>query len=385
MSEPVAMSQTSQHAVVLRLGTRASELATSQSGWVADQLRSLGHEVELVLVQTEGDRNRAPLTQIGGTGVFVSALREALLAGEIDCAVHSLKDIPVAAAPGLVTAAVPEREDPRDVLVSRDGMSLTELPEGAVIGTGSPRRAVQLAAAAPHVTVTQIRGNVGSRINRVTSGELDAIVLAAAGLRRLGRFGEASQVLDAATMLPAPGQGALAVECRAEDADVVQALAHLEHAPTRICVTAERALLGALEAGCSAPVGALARCDGDDVVLDAVVGPTDSPVSADAALTPRAADTGLLGGARGQSGTVPTDSGLLAADGGQSGTVPGDSGLLRHQVRGRDPVELGREMARYFLDHLVATGDLTPSHTRSHLVPTGDRNPTDPRSTIPGA
>lgn len=368
MSEQVAMSQTSQHGAVLRLGTRASELATSQSGWVADQLRALGHTVELVLVQTEGDRNRAPLTQIGGTGVFVSALREALLAGEIDCAVHSLKDIPVAAAPGLVTAAVPEREDPRDVLVSRDEMSLTDLPEGAVIGTGSPRRAVQLAAAAPHVTVTQIRGNVGSRINRVASGELDAIVLAAAGLRRLGRFDEASQVLEPTTMLPAPGQGALAVECRAEDTDVVQALAHLEHAPTRVCVTAERALLGALEAGCSAPVGALARCDGDDIVLDAVVGPTDSPGSGDETLRPRAADSGLLAGAT--TASRPT---------------PGGSGLLRHQVRGRDPVELGREMARYFLDHLVATGDLTPPQARSHLVPTSDRNPTDPRSTIPGA
>ncbi|USQ76752.1 hydroxymethylbilane synthase [Ornithinimicrobium cryptoxanthini] len=379
------MNQTSQHAAVLRLGTRASELATSQSGWVADHLRSLGHEVELVLVQTEGDRNRAPLTQIGGTGVFVSALREALLAGEIDCAVHSLKDIPVAAAPGLVTAAVPEREDPRDVLVSRDGMSLTELPEGAVIGTGSPRRAVQLAAAAPHVTVTQIRGNVGSRINRVTSGELDAIVLAAAGLRRLGRLGEASQVLELTTMLPAPGQGALAVECRAEDAAVVQALAHLEHAPTRICVTAERALLGALEAGCSAPVGALARWDGEDVVLEAVVGPTDSLASGDAAPTPRAADSGLLVAARGQSRAVPADGGLLAGAGGQSRAVPADHGLLRHRVRGRDPVELGREMAAYFLDHLVATGDLTPPKAGSHLVATGDRFPTDPRSTIPGA
>lgn len=337
---------------VLRLGTRSSELATSQSGWVADQLRARGHEVELVLVQTEGDRNSAPLTQIGGTGVFVSALREALLAGEIDCAVHSLKDIPVAEAAGLVTAAVPEREDPRDVLVSRDGLSLMDLPEGAVIGTGSPRRAVQLAAAAPQVTVAQLRGNVGSRINRVTSGELDAIVLAAAGLRRLDRLGEASQVLDPATMLPAPGQGALAVECRADDSAVAAILGHLEHAATRACVTAERALLGALEAGCSAPVGALAEFDGDELVLDAVVGPAGPPEPGAEALAPRARDSGLLAGAD-------------------------TSGLLRHQVRGRDPVELGAEMAHYFLSHLAAPGNQVP--------PTGDRFSIAPRSTIPGA
>ena len=296
----------------LRLGTRASELATSQSGWVADRLRARGHEVELVLVQTEGDRSTAPLTQIGGTGVFVSALREALLEGRIDCAVHSLKDIPVAEEAGLVVVAVPEREDPRDVLVSRDGLRLADLPDGALIGTGSPRRAVQLEDAAPGARVTDLRGNVGSRIAKVTSGALDAIVLAAAGLNRLGRADEASEVLDTTVMLPAPGQGALAVECRSGDAATVELLAVLEHPATRTCVAAERALLAELEAGCSAPVGALARIEGDEIVLDAVVGNASG-------------------------------------------------GTLRHSLRGADASGLGREMAQHFLSRLAPAGLNHPS------------------------
>ncbi|MCK0113684.1 hydroxymethylbilane synthase [Ornithinimicrobium sp. F0845] len=302
-----ATGAASSHARPLRLGTRASELATSQSGWVADRLRARGQEVELVLVQTEGDRSSAPLTQIGGTGVFVSALREALLDGRIDCAVHSLKDLPVAEEPGLVVVAVPEREDPRDVLVSRDGLLLADLPDGALIGTGSPRRAVQLEVAAPRARVTDLRGNVGSRIAKVTSGALDAIVLAAAGLNRLGRIGEASELLDTTVMLPAPGQGALAVECRADDPATVELLSALEHAPTRTCVTAERTLLSELEAGCSAPVGALARLEGDQIVLDAVVG-----------------------GASGET--------------------------IRHSLRGADAAELGRAMAHHFLGQLAPTG-----------------------------
>lgn len=287
----------------LRLGTRASELATSQSGWVADQLRALGHEVELVLVSTEGDRSSAPLTQIGGTGVFVSALREALQEGRIDLAVHSLKDLPVGEEAGLVVAAIPEREDPRDIVISRDRLRLADLPEGAVIGTGSPRRAVQLEAAAPHTTVVGLRGNVGRRIGKVTDGSLDAIVLAAAGLRRLGRIAEASEVLEPTVMLPAPGQGALAVECRTDDRETTRLLMQLDHAPTREAVTAERALLGALEAGCSAPIGALATRQGGALVLDAVIGTSE--------------------------------------------------GLLRHTVRGTTPVDLGHEIAHHFLTHLA--------------------------------
>lgn len=245
----------------LRLGTRASRLATTQSEWVAERIRSLGHAVELVLVSTHGDVSDRPLTEIGGTGVFVSALREALLADQIDLAVHSLKDLPVAAAPGLVLAAVPEREDPRDVLVSATGRGLADLPEGALVGTGSPRRAAQLRALASPMVVAPVRGNVDTRIGQVRDGTLDAVVLAAAGLRRLGRIDEASELLDPEVMLPAPGQGALAVECRDGDEDVRELLAALDHAETRAAVTAERAVLARLEAGCTAPVAALARVE----------------------------------------------------------------------------------------------------------------------------
>lgn len=242
----------------LRLGTRASALATSQSGWVADRLRAAGHQVELVRVTTEGDTSRRSLTEIGGTGVFASALRDALLEDRIDLAVHSLKDLPTAPCPGLTVAAVPEREDPRDVLVARDGLTLTQLPAGAVIGTGSPRRAAQLALARPDLQVRDIRGNVDSRIRMVRDGTVDAVVLAWAGLARLDRLAEATEVLDTALMVPAAGQGALAIECRETDRELVDLLASvLEHEDTRTAVTGERAALAALEAGCTAPVGVL--------------------------------------------------------------------------------------------------------------------------------
>ena len=244
----------------LRLGTRRSALATSQSGWVADRLREAGREVELVLVTTEGDTSRRSLTEIGGTGVFASALRGALLDGRIDLAVHSLKDLPTAPAEGLVVAAVPEREDPRDVLVARDGLALQDLPTGAVVGTGSPRRAAQLGLLRPDLEVRDIRGNVDSRIRMVRDHVLDAVVLARAGLARLGRLDEATEVLDLEDMVPAAGQGALAVECRVDDTGLAADLAEiLDHPATRAAVSAERAALAALEAGCTAPVGALAE------------------------------------------------------------------------------------------------------------------------------
>lgn len=246
---------------VLRLGTRASELATTQSGHVADALRArLGVEVELVHVSTEGDTSRAPLASLGGTGVFVSALREALLRGECDLAVHSLKDLPTQPYPGITLAAVPEREDPHDVLVASDGRRLEDLGPGSRIGTGSPRRAAQLAALGRGLELVGIRGNVGTRIGFVSSGELDAVVLARAGLNRLGRLDRATDVIGFDVMLPAPGQGALGVECRTDDTDLVAALSGaLEHPPTRTAVVAERAVLSVLEAGCSAPLGALAE------------------------------------------------------------------------------------------------------------------------------
>ncbi|MFH8476872.1 hydroxymethylbilane synthase [Streptomyces sp. NPDC018000] len=269
----------------LRLGTRRSKLAMAQSGLVADAVSEVtGRAVELVEITTYGDTSREHLAQIGGTGVFVAALREALLRGEVDFAVHSLKDLPTAQPEGLVLAAVPVREDPRDVLVARDGLTFEQLPSGARIGTGSPRRMAQLNAYARNhgldIETVPIRGNVDTRIGYVRSGELDAVVLAAAGLSRLGRTGEATDFLSLDTVLPAPGQGALAIECAATSADLAAALAELDDPYTRAAVTAERALLAALEAGCSAPVGALADLlvDGqavNELRLRGVVGSTD--------------------------------------------------------------------------------------------------------------
>jgi hydroxymethylbilane synthase len=249
----------------IRIGTRASVLATTQSRWVGDRVTAaLGRQIELVEITTEGDRAPEPLAQLGGTGVFVSALREALLEGRIDVAVHSLKDLPTAPATGLALAAVPEREDPRDVLVARDGLTLGELPVGSRVGTGSPRRAAQLHALGLGVEIVGIRGNVDSRIRKVREGAYDAVVLARAGLARLDRLDEATEVLDPLQMLPAPGQGALAVETRDGD-DLERELAVLDDARSRAAVTAERAVLATLEGGCSAPIGVLAEvAEGDD-------------------------------------------------------------------------------------------------------------------------
>ena len=269
----------------LRLGTRRSPLALAQSAAVAAALTAAtGRDVELVEIVTEGDRNPGPLAALGGAGVFTSALRDALLAGDIDLAVHSLKDLPTAPQAGLVIAAVPPREDPRDVLVSREDLGLGELPAGSRVGTGSPRRAAQLRALGYGLDVVDIRGNVDSRLRKVADAEVDAVVLARAGLARLGRLDAVTEVLDPTQMLPAPGQGALAVECRADREDVVDALATLDDTPSRVSVTAERALLAALEAGCSAPVGALADvsdADGPDaeVYLRAVVVAVDGSES----------------------------------------------------------------------------------------------------------
>ena len=243
----------------LRLGTRGSALAMAQSGQVAAMVTDkTGRRVELVEITTYGDVSREALSQIGGTGVFVNALREALLAGEIDFAVHSYKDLPTAPADGLVVAAVPPREDPRDALVTRDGRTLAELPAGSRIGTGAPRRIAQLNALGFGVECVPIRGNVDTRIRKVTDGELDAVVLARAGLARLDRLDAVTEVLDPMLVLPAPAQGALALECRADDTDLTELLGVLDDPDTRGAVAAERSLLSALEAGCSAPVAAWA-------------------------------------------------------------------------------------------------------------------------------
>jgi len=285
----------------IRLGTRRSALALAQAGRVADALRGGGHDVALVEVVTEGDRSSAALTQLGGTGVFVTELRRQLADGAIDIAVHSLKDLPTAAAEGLVIAAVPPREDPRDALVSRDDVSLNQLAQGATIGTGSPRRAAQLRALGLGLEIVAIRGNVDTRLRRVSDGDLDAVVVAAAGLARLGRLEEAAELLDPGQLLPAPGQGALAVECRADDESLVDVVRRsLEDASTRAAVTAERALLAALEAGCTAPVGALADVavgdDGDDeIYLRANVTAVDGSRAVKLSITGPVADGDRLG------------------------------------------------------------------------------------------
>lgn len=290
----------------LRLGTRASALATTQSGHVADLVRErLGREVELVEVSTEGDVNRAPLASMGGTGVFVSALRDALLDGRVDLAVHSLKDLPTYPADGIALAAVPPREDPRDVVVARDGLTLGELPVGSRVGTGSPRRVSQLAALGLGLELQGIRGNVDTRIRKVRDGEVDAVVLARAGLSRLGRLEEATEVLDPLQMLPAPGQGALAIECRSADTDLLAALAVLDDPATRAAVTAERAVLSTLEAGCSAPLGALAEVvegeDGEELWLRATA------LSEDGALSVRMSATGPVDDAAGLGTRLASD------------------------------------------------------------------------------
>jgi len=257
----------------LRLGSRRSPMAVAQSGGVARLITEYtGRPVELVGVTTLGDVSRAQLTQIGGTGVFVSALRESLLGGEVDFAVHSLKDLPTGAAPGITLAAVPARDDPRDALITRDGAKFADLPIGARIGTGSPRRAAQLLLLRPDVSCVPIRGNADTRLGKVRDGELDAVVLAYAGLGRIGRTDSVSEIFEPDDILPAPGQGALAVECRAEDSELAALLATIDHPATHAAVTAERSLLAALEAGCSAPVGAYAVPAGADrLCLQAVV------------------------------------------------------------------------------------------------------------------
>jgi hydroxymethylbilane synthase len=299
----------------LRLGTRASELARTQSQAVADAITAAtGAAVELVPIVTEGDRSSAAIAQLGGTGVFVAAIRRALLEGIVDLAVHSYKDLPTAAEHRLTIAAVPRREDPRDALVARDGLTLGELPAGSKVGTGAPRRIAQLRALGLGLDIVPIRGNVDTRLARVagagTSGDLDAVVLARAGLSRLGRLGVVTETLDPLQVLPAPAQGALAIECRASDARTRELLGRLEDPWTRACVIAERSTLATLEAGCSAPVAAYAEIaegesgyelflrasvtaiDGSDAVRGSVAGPLPEAAALGRALAVELLDRG---------------------------------------------------------------------------------------------
>lgn len=281
----------------IRIGTRGSLLATTQAQGVADQLTEAGHPAELVIISTAGDTSTAPVAQIG-VGVFTTAIRLALREGECDVAIHSYKDLPTAPEDGIAMGAVPPRVDSRDALVSRDNLVLGELPPGSVIGTSSPRRAAQLRALGLGLEIRPLRGNLDSRLGKVASGELDAVVVARAGLVRIGRADVVTEALDPLVMLSAPAQGALAVECRSDDAELVRILAELDDPSTRAAVDAERAVLAALEAGCTAPVGALAEVvdsidedgrifaelslravvaaeDGSEVIRASVVGPVD--------------------------------------------------------------------------------------------------------------
>jgi hydroxymethylbilane synthase len=246
----------------MRLGTRASLLARTQSATVADAwAKATGQSWEEVLITTAGDDTTIPLSQPGQPGVFVSALRAALLAGEVDVIVHSYKDLPSAPAIGIHLAAVPEREDARDVLVSKGNLKLDQLPEGATLGTSSPRRARRMLALRPDLRVEPIRGNVDTRIRKVRDGEYDATILALAGLKRIGREQEAAQILTIDQLVPAPAQGALAIECRQGDRELMDQLKSLSHKASMLRVAAERAVLIGVGAECTTAVGAYAEID----------------------------------------------------------------------------------------------------------------------------
>jgi hydroxymethylbilane synthase len=255
----------------LRLGTRGSPLARWQAEWVAARLTELGIEIEMVHISTQGDVKTGPLGQIGGQGLFTKEIQRALLDRQIDLAVHSLKDLPTAPAVGLSLAAVPPRESNADVLVSSVADSLENLPHGARVGTGSLRRKSQLLHVRPDLTILEIRGNVDTRLRKLDAGEYDAVVLAEAGLKRLGFEERIRFVFPGSVMLPAVGQGALGIETRGDD-DVTQSLVRaLDDAATHAAVRAERSMLSALRGGCLAPVGAWGRVEGSVLALDGVV------------------------------------------------------------------------------------------------------------------
>jgi len=330
----------------LRLGSRRSPMAIAQSGEVARRITArTGRPVEIVGITSLGDVSTEQLTQIGGTGVFVSALRESLLRGEVDFAVHSLKDLPTASPAGITLAAIPDRDDPRDALVGRDGAKLADLPAGARIGTGSPRRAAQLGLLRADVTCVPIRGNANTRLAKVRDGELDAVVLAYAGLARIGSTDLVTEIFGTEDMVPAPGQGALAVECRAGDSPIIEVLAAVDHQVTRVAVSAERALLAALEAGCSAPVGGFASVHAETgrLCLDGVVLGVSHREKAPSTLT-------TLG-----SGRVTESKGDIPPSG--VDVSPGSEMIVVREHGEADagaPERLGRDLAARMLDRGAA-------------------------------
>lgn len=334
----------------IAIGTRGSPLALAQARLVAELLAAAWPtlDVSIRVVETRGDRTQAsgePLPEIGGKGLFTVELEEGLREGEIDAAVHSLKDLPTAAASGLVLGAVCGRDDVRDCLVTREGTALAGLAPGSVVGTSSLRRAAQLRALRPDLVVEPVRGNVGTRIRRVRERVVDAVLVAAAGIRRLGLEDEVSEWLAAETMLPAPGQGALAVQCRAGDHAILAALAALDDAVTRAATAAERAFLAALQAGCSAPVAALAR-------------PVSARVDDGGHGTPSASPShGAPGPDRGSRvGGPPTQEPYGELELELTGLVASLDGrrVVRVQGRGVDPEGLGVRLAREARDRGAA-------------------------------
>lgn len=288
----------------LIFASRPSRLARWQTDHVIEWLKSAwdGLKFEIKIITTQGDQIlEKPLPEIGGKGLFTLELERALMDGEVHVAVHSLKDLPTEVTPGLAVKVIPPRVDPRDVLVTMNGHTLESLPSGAVVGTSSNRRASQLLCIRDDLIVSSMRGNVETRIQKVLEGQYDAAILAAAGLLRLGLESRISQYLPKELMLPAPGQGALAVQCRSDDDSTLELLGAIDHLPTRLCVTAERAFLAGLGGGCSLPVGALSTLDGNRIMLDGIV---------------------------------------AAPDGSRS---------LRLAAQGDDPVALGRELAQRFI------------------------------------
>ncbi len=291
----------SPHRRRLRLGTRGSPLALAQAGRIAQQLREqCGRPTVVVTLATPGDESTAPIERLGTTGVFTTTLREALLDGAVNLVVHSCKDLPTASVPGLQLAAFPAREDPRDALVWPGGTSLDALPPGARIGTGSPRRAALLRATGRQLQIVPIRGNVDTRLRKLADGQVDALVLAMAGLSRLGLLDSAATPLPPSLLMPAPAQGVLAIECRTDDPVTAAQLSTLDHPATRAAAVAERGFLAALEVGCSAPAGALAEltaaATGEPVLrLSGVIAAPDGSSVIQAQMTGAASDGGALG------------------------------------------------------------------------------------------
>ncbi len=264
--------------LILRLGTRKSKLALIQSNWVKQEIekRFPDVQVELVKVTTKGDKILdVPLARVGGKGLFVKEIEEALLDGRIDFAVHSLKDVPTELPKGLEVSVFPEREDPRDALIARSGKGLMELPPGAKVGTSSLRRMAQLRAVRPDLVIESLRGNLDTRLNKLDEGHFDAIILAAAGLKRMGLSGRITEIISPEVLLPAIGQGALGIELRSEDRGTKRILSSLSHEETTIRVRAERAFLARLEGGCQVPIGAYATIEGNELTLEGLIGDED--------------------------------------------------------------------------------------------------------------